>query len=63
MFDSPLAPCPVCGEVVLLDQTKAECAHEHKCGKKTVCPLQRYFTGIDFSVPQPKEKFSDTGFR
>ena len=63
MFDSPIAPCPVCREMVLLDQTKTECAREHRCGKRTVCPLENCFSGIDFSVKQPKERFSDTGYR
>ena len=61
MFDSPIAPCPVCGEMVLLDQTKAECAREHRCSKTTICPLQKSFSGIDFSKKQPKENFRDTG--
>lgn len=61
MFDSPIAPCPVCGEMVLLDQTKAECAREHHCSKATLCPLQKFFSGIDFSKKQPKENFRDTG--
>ena len=61
MFDSPIASCPVCRQWVLLDQTQAECAREHGCKRKTVCPLQKCFTGIDFSINQPKEKFSDRG--
>lgn len=62
MFDSPIAPCPVCGEMVLLDQTKAECSREHRCGKQVECPLQECFSGIDFSTEQPKERFRDTGY-
>ena len=62
MFDSPIASCPVCGEMVLLDQTKAECEREHHCGKQTECPLQNCFSGIDFSTEQPKENFRDTGY-
>ena len=62
MFDSPIAPCPVCGEMVLLDQTKTECAREHHCSKQVLCPLQKFFSGIDFSKKQPKENFRDTGF-
>jgi hypothetical protein len=48
--------------MVLLDQTKAECAREHHCSKATLCPLQKFFSGIDFSKKQPKENFCDTGF-
>ena len=62
MFDSPIEPCPVCGQMVLLDQTQVECAREHACSTDTPCPLQKYFTGIDFSVDQPKEKLRDKGY-
>jgi hypothetical protein len=48
--------------MVLLDQTRAECAREHSCSKKTACPLHECFTGIDFSKPQPKERFRETGY-
>jgi hypothetical protein len=59
MFDSPIDYCPVCGQMVVLDQTRFECAHEHNCSPDTVCPLQKYFTGIDFSIAQPKENLRD----
>ena len=55
MFDSPFDFCPRCGEMVLLDQTKPECAREHQCRKDEVCPLQSVFSGFDFSTPQHKE--------
>jgi len=61
MFDSPVAPCPVCREMVLLDQTRRECAREHHCPDLTACPLDNYFCGIDFSVEQPKEALRDAG--
>lgn len=56
MFDSPFDLCSYCGEVVLLDQTKTECAREHRCSKNQQCPLQALFTGIDFSKKKPKGK-------
>ncbi|MCE9569351.1 MAG: hypothetical protein K8R10_04985 [Rhodocyclales bacterium] len=62
MFDSPIGRCPVCGQMVLLDQTRRECAREHGCDKTIPCPLEQYFTGIDFSVDQPKESLRDKGF-
>ena len=49
MFDSPFDRCPVCNEMVLLDQTRKECAREHGCGNID-CPLARYFVGYDFSA-------------
>ena len=62
MFDSPIDHCPVCGQMVLLDQTQVECAREHSCSADVSCPLQNYFTGIDFSVAHPKEKLRDKGY-
>jgi hypothetical protein len=62
MFDSPIDRCPVCGEMVLLDQTQVECAREHGCSLEIPCPLQACFTGIDFSVPQSKENLRDKGY-
>jgi hypothetical protein len=62
MFDSPIEPCPVCGQMVLLDQTQSECAIEHHCSSDTECPLQKFFTGIDFSVPQSKEGLRKQGY-
>lgn len=50
MFDSPFDFCPVCREVVLLDQTQRECAAEHHCNDEVACPLARCFSGYDFSV-------------
>ncbi|MDP1609989.1 MAG: hypothetical protein Q8M11_02950 [Sulfuritalea sp.] len=62
MFDSPIEPCPVCGEMVLLDQTQVECAREHACPNDTRCPLQTFFTGIDFSVALSKEALREHGY-
>ncbi|MDP2134840.1 MAG: hypothetical protein Q8J99_14665 [Sulfuritalea sp.] len=62
MFDSPIEPCPVCGQMVLLDQTQVECAREHGCRSETPCPLQKFFTGIDFSVALSKEVLRKQGY-
>ena len=58
-FDSPVGRCPVVREMVLLDETQAECACEHGCGPDVECPLARYFnetSGVSdaASLPQPK---------
>jgi hypothetical protein len=53
MFDSPIDYCPVCKEMVLLDQTRCECATEHHCRKRVVCPLDTCFSGYDFSSQKP----------
>ena len=49
MFDSPFDFCTVCKAYVLLDQTQRECAREHACAKVRHCPLDRFFTGIEFA--------------
>ncbi len=62
MFDSPIEPCLVCGQMVVLDQTQVECAREHHCGSETACPLRKFFTGLDFSAVLAKEGLRDTGY-
>ena len=47
MFDSPMEHCPVCGQMVILDQSKAKCGLEHACKPGTVCPLEKYFVGTE----------------
>lgn len=47
MFDSPMEHCAVCGEMVTLAQTVAECRRSHGCGGEQVCPLGKYFSGTD----------------
>ena len=42
-FDSPIARCEVIHELVLTDETQAECAGEHHCPPGTHCPLEGYF--------------------
>ena len=43
-FDSPLARCEAVRELVLTDETQAECAREHNCPPGFKCPLCGYFT-------------------
>ena len=42
-FDSPIARCEAVREMVLTDETQAECAREHQCPTDRVCPLCGYF--------------------
>lgn len=59
MFDSPFEYCPMCRAYVLLDQTQRQCAQEHACSAK--CPLQRFFTGIEFrEATESKKKGEST---
>lgn len=43
-FDSPIARCEAIHEIVLTDETQAECAREHDCPPGRTCPLCGYFT-------------------
>ena len=43
VFDSPIARCDAVREMVLTDETQAECAREHACPAGRVCPLCGYF--------------------
>ncbi|MCL2524804.1 MAG: hypothetical protein FWF20_02310 [Betaproteobacteria bacterium] len=42
-FDSPIARCDAVHEMVLTDETQAECAREHACPPGRTCPLCGYF--------------------
>jgi hypothetical protein len=44
IFDSPIARCDAVHEMVLTDETQAECAREHTCPPDRICPLCGYFT-------------------
>jgi hypothetical protein len=46
--------CPVCGQMVVLDQAKPECGHKHGCSTDIECPLQKYFTGTEAELEKPK---------
>jgi uncharacterized OB-fold protein len=43
-FDSPIARCEAMRQMVLTDETQAECAREHGCPPGLKCPLCGYFT-------------------
>ena len=43
-FDAPLARCEAVRQLVLTDETQAECAREHDCPPGFKCPLCGYFT-------------------
>lgn len=55
MFDSPIAFCPRCNQMVLLDQTQRECKAEHGCAD-IECPLLSYFSGYDFRQKADDDK-------
>ncbi len=41
--DVSISRCEVAGEMVLTDQTQAQCKLEHHCPKGTKCPLDGCF--------------------
>lgn len=45
-FDSPVGRCEEVKEMVLLDETQAECAREHGCPPGTKCPLEGHFASV-----------------
>jgi hypothetical protein len=46
MFDAPISRCDAVGELVVTDQTQAECATEHHCPPDRICPLRGYFCAV-----------------
>lgn len=52
-FDAPISRCEVVREMVITDQTQRECAFEHGCAAGIRCPLDGFFTGVDFSPGVP----------
>lgn len=42
-FDAPIARCEAMHQMVLLDETRKECACEHGCPPGQICPLATSF--------------------
>jgi len=42
-FDAPIARCETMHQMVLLDETRRECACEHGCPPGQACPLAACF--------------------
>lgn len=58
-FDSPVGRCEVVREMVLLDETQAECAREHGCTAGHKCPLAGCFarvSGVAEATPLPPKR-------
>ena len=45
-LDSPIGRCEAKKEMVLLDETQAECAAEHGCEPGHACPLEGQFAKV-----------------
>lgn len=48
-FDTVIHPCPILGDWVRIDQTRADCAGEHCCESFLDCPLKAQF--VDAAPP------------
>lgn len=45
-FDAPIARCEAMNQMVLLDETRKECACEHGCPPGQICPLAANFAHL-----------------
>ena len=54
-FDSPISRCEAVREMVLTDETQAECAREHECPPDRVCPLSGYFIEAESTAEETAE--------
>jgi len=54
-FDSPISRCEAVREMVLTDETQAECAREHECPPDRVCPLSGYFIEAESTAEETTE--------
>lgn len=43
IFDAPISRCEAVHQMVLTDETEAECAREHGCPPERQCPLHGCF--------------------
>lgn len=46
ILDSPIGRCEAVREMVLLDETQAQCAAEHDCQPDRDCPLEGHFATV-----------------
>lgn len=63
MFNPPMDHCPVCKQLVALNQTRAECSSREGCGSSVECPLKLAADVPDVGHAERTEKdpFSGTG--
>lgn len=54
-FDTVIHPCPVLADWVRLDQTRADCAGEHRCESFMACPLESHFADAFAPPPEPRK--------
>lgn len=58
-IDSPIGRCEAVKEMVLLDETQAECAREHNCPPGRVCPLEGCFTPLSGIAEEHVEEMTE----
>lgn len=59
-IDSPLGRCEAVREMVLLDETQAECAREHDCPPGRACPLEGCFTPVSGIAEEHAAEMAET---
>jgi hypothetical protein len=60
-IDSPIGRCEKVREMVLLDETQRECAHEHGCPPGLDCPLEECFARVSGMSEDSAEKLAKRG--
>ena len=58
VLDSPIGRCEAKKEMVLLDETQAECAAEHGCKPGCDCPLEGHFAKVSGLSDEQAEKIA-----
>lgn len=51
-FDAIIEHCPAIGQWVRVDQTRDECARQHRCPQNRVCPIGACFAKRVAQQPQ-----------
>ncbi|QID17572.1 hypothetical protein G3580_07885 [Nitrogeniibacter mangrovi] len=59
-LDSPVGRCEAVREMVLLDETQAECAREHACPAGRQCPLDGCFYHTSGVSEQTADAIAET---
>jgi len=58
IFDSPIARREAVRELVLTDETQAECAREHGCPPSRACPLRGWFAEASGMEEETRKRIS-----
>lgn len=62
-FDTVICPCPLLGDWVRTDQSRADCAGEHFCESQDACPLVGQFADALVPAPAQRQRVDLPGWR